>query len=122
MPDEPRTDSTPEVAPIQVRQNPRDEKPFLWQSRVVLQKIRTKLEEPATALCVYVALTELASQDCAQTFQATHAAIAQHAGVSERTVFARLADLESIGVVNITRPRVRGAATYRLLSVAQPRP
>lgn len=73
--------------------------------------------EAATALAVYVALTVMASENCAETFTATREAIAEYSRLSIRTVASRLIDLETIGLITIRTPRVRGASTFRLLSV-----
>ena len=107
------------------RASPSQEKPFAWQSKPVLRKIRESFDAEktvASALLVYFALTEIASDNKDDTFQTTHAYIAQKSGLSPRTVQARLSGLVEIGLLEVSTPQLRAPATYRLLSVKQPLP
>ena len=70
---------------------------------------------------MYVALTELASEEGCHKFEATHLKIMQKAGIrSDRTVRNRLQDLEAIGLIAIRKNhinnRLRAPSTYGLLS------
>jgi DNA-binding Lrp family transcriptional regulator len=76
----------------------------------------------ASALAVYLALTEIASDEESEVFTTTHAWIAQKCGVSPRTVQDRLNELAEIGLVEIHTPALKSPSTFRLLSVAQPLP
>lgn len=99
--------------------------PFCWQHKVALRKIREAFDAEktvASALAVYLALTEIASDDETEEFQTTHAWIANKSGVSPRTVQDRLTGLAEIGVVKIHTPALKSPSTYRLLSVPQPLP
>jgi hypothetical protein len=89
--------------------------PFAWQDKRVLRHIREQCEDPASALAVYHALTVVASDKQAESFQTTHAWLAALAGFSERTVRARVHDLERIGAVAVETPPLRAPSTYRLL-------
>lgn len=91
--------------------------PFCWCSKMMLRRIREKAEEPASTVAVYVALCEISS-DCsdAPEFTATHQHIASKASVSRRTVVSRLHDLEQLGAISMTIPKLKAPATYRLLS------
>jgi len=89
--------------------------PFAWQDKRVLRRIREQCEDPASALAVYHALTVVASDKQAESFQTTHAWLAALAGFSERTVRARVHDLERIGAVAVETPPLRAPSTYRLL-------
>jgi hypothetical protein len=52
------------------RGKPSAEPPFCWQNRNVLRRIQTRLEDSASALAIYVALTEISSEERgASTFQ-----------------------------------------------------
>jgi hypothetical protein len=97
--------------------------PFCWQSKVALRRIREAFDAEksvASALGVYFALTEIASDMQAESFQTTHAYIAQKSGLSPRTVQDRLAGLAEIGLVEIKTPALKAPSTYRLLPVEQP--
>ena len=107
------------------RGSPSTEKPFAWQSKAALRKIRDSFDAEkivASALGVYYALTEIASDKETEIFQTTHAYIAQKSGLSPRTVQTRLVGLAEIGLVEISTPALKAPSTYRLLSVQQPLP
>jgi CRP-like cAMP-binding protein len=99
------------------RGKPSVESPFCWQSRNVLRRIRTRLEDSASALAIYVALTEISSEEIgASSFQVTQRTIAEHAGVSKRTVQTWLPELQRIGVIAIEKRGDHGDDRYTLLS------
>lgn len=78
--------------------------PWAWQEKNMLRLIRDRFAEvngAAAALVVYLALTELASDEQAETFIATKAKIASRAGLSYRKTADTLKALEAIGVVYI---------------------
>lgn len=96
------------------------EPPFCWQHKPALRKIREAFDQEKTvssALGIYGALTEIASDEESEVFQTTHAYIAQKSGFSPRTVQARLAGLAEIGLVEVSTPSMKTPSTYRLLSV-----
>lgn len=76
----------------------------------------------SSALVVYLALSEIASDKRAATFQTTHAFIAMRCGLSARTVQQRVKDLVAIGVMECFVPNLKSPATYTLLPVVQPLP
>lgn len=94
--------------------------PFCWQHKPALRKIREAFDAEktvASAIVVYVALTEIASDEKSEEFQTTHAWISQKSGVSPRTVQDRLTGLAEIGLVVISTPALKTPSTYRLLNV-----
>ena len=80
-------------------------------------------DQSASARSVYVALTELASDNGTETFTATKALIAHEAAVSVKTVERILKGLEQLGAVKIERGLIAGAFnapnTYTLLSLSK---
>ena len=97
--------------------------PFCWQSKPARQKIRDAFDDEknvSSALGVYDALTEIASDQESETFQTTHAWIAQKSGFSPRTVQDRLRGLADIGLVKISTPALKCPSTYTILAVRQP--
>ena len=89
--------------------------PFAWQDKRMLRRIREQCEDPASAFGVYVALTIVASDQEREEFQTTHKWLASLCGFSERTVRARLPDLERIQAVQVIASEIKGPSTYRLL-------
>lgn len=89
--------------------------PFCWQDKPTLRKIRELAPSPGSALAVYLALTEIASDKESDTFQTTHHYIGKVSGFSWRTVLERLKDLQRIGVIEVQTPRMKAPSTYRLL-------
>lgn len=104
--------------------------PFCWQHTAALARLRAhysgeRLERRATALAIYMALTELASQQrTPNRAEAFIGAIADLAGVSETTVRRYLRDFSALGMVAVTRRRVGArlnlANIYHLLAVDTP--
>lgn len=89
--------------------------PFAWQDKRALRRIREQCPDPGTALAVYHALTEVASDFASEEFNTTHAYLAGKSGFSARTVRNRLADLVQLKVVTVKTPRLKAPSTYRLL-------
>lgn len=89
--------------------------PFLWADKQVLREIRTKVENPASAIAVYLGLCELGSDASSDEFTASQTAIALSSGVSVRTAGTRLQDLRTIKVIEITSPKLDAPATIKLL-------
>lgn len=105
--------------------NPRTIKgcPFAWQSKAALRKIREAFDATHTvdsALVVYLALSEIASDKGEERFQTTHSWIASRCGVSIRTVASRLRELDEIKLISIETPALRAPSTITLLHVLQP--
>lgn len=88
--------------------------PFCWQDKRTLRKIREQCPRYVSALAVYHALTEVASDKQSDEFTTTHDWLAQLCGYGRRTVLRRLPDLERIGVVQISTPAMKAPCTYRL--------
>lgn len=92
--------------------------PFSWQDKRVLRKIRESFDDAntaASALAVYHALTEAASDKQSDEFKTTVPWLAHRAGLSPRTVSARLADLKGIGVIAVETPKLKAPSNYKLL-------
>jgi hypothetical protein len=101
------------------------DKPYCWQSKAALRKIRDAFDDEktvASAIAVYCALTEIASDKASEKFQTTHGWLGQKSGLSPRTVQNRLVILESIELLKVTTPLLKAPSTYQLLSVPQPLP
>ena len=91
--------------------------PWCWQSTDALRRIQRSLSgkgAAASGLLVYVALTDLASEERKDQFERSHGEIAARAGISVRTVQARLSDLKALGLVDWEWP-LNAACRYRLL-------
>jgi len=92
--------------------------PFCWQSKAVRRQIRDAFDASnnvATALGVYDALTEIASDAQAETFTTAHAWIASKCGVSQRTVQRLLKEFAAIGIVAVETPALRAPSRFTLL-------
>jgi len=73
----------------------------------------------SSLLSLYDAMTEEASNQSSETFTAGQPHLGELSGLSAKTV-QRLEPLfEEFGVVQITRPKMRGHHTYKLLSLGQ---
>ena len=76
----------------------------------------------SSLLFLYDAMTEEASNQGSETFTAGQPHLGELSGLSAKTV-QRLEPLfEEFGVVQITRPKMRGHHTYKLLSLGQGAP
>jgi len=99
--------------------------PWCWQSKGALRLLRDAHDatnDVTTALAVYVALTECASNEGKDTFTAAHAWIARLSGVSPTTIKRHLKTFAEIGLIAVEAPRLRAPARFHLLSVRQPSP
>jgi hypothetical protein len=101
--------------------------PWCWQQKHVLRMITdafSESEQAASARSLYVALTELASDNGSETFTVTKALIAHKAGLSVSTVQRVLKGFEQLGVVHIegqfaerNSGAIRAPNTYMLLAL-----
>ena len=99
--------------------------PFCWQEKQVLRFIRDCFDDTnsvASALAIYLSLTERASDEQAETFDCRVREIAARAGVGYRTAMNVLPRLEALGIIAIRRNRIantkeRAPSTYTLLSL-----
>jgi len=101
--------------------------PFCWQSKGVLKRITEVFSESncaASARSVYLALTELASDEQSETFTASKALIAHKAGVSVKTAETMLKGLSELSFVliegqrkNLNTAVVKAANSYTLLTM-----
>jgi len=89
---------------------------FLWCDKAIMRRIRERLEDSASALCVYVALCEIASDEAMEEFTATQAHIAAKAGLGVRTVAKRLQDLDKLGVITMRTPELKAPSQFTLRS------
>jgi hypothetical protein len=95
--------------------------PFCWQSKSARRKIRDAFDatnDVASALGVYDALTEIASDEQSETFKTAHAWIARMSGVSARTIQGRLKVFVELGLVAISTPKLREKSTYIMLTLS----
>lgn len=102
----------------QVKHRTAKDGPFCWQSKAARRRIREAFDatnDVATALGVYDALTEIASNEQAEVFRATHAFISQVSGVGVRTIQKHLKSFRELGVVEISTPIVKAPSTYHML-------
>jgi hypothetical protein len=106
--------------------------PWCWQSKAARRRIREAFDATnnvASALSVYDALCEIASDDQSEVFTTTHAWIQRISGVGISTIKKHLAVLSEVGLVTISTPRLRAPSTFVLLpfgngcpTVSQPPP
>ncbi len=92
--------------------------PWAWQDKRVLRKIRKAFDSQnavASALAVYHALTEIASDEAVDEFTTTVPHVAHRAGLSPRTTGKRIADLARLGVLAVQTPKLKAPSTYALL-------
>jgi hypothetical protein len=97
--------------------------PFCWQNKGALRLIRDHFDSTntvASALAVYVSLTEIASDEQSEVFARRVGDIASRAGLSYKTTIKVLHRLEALGLVVTTRNKVAGTkenapSTYRLV-------
>ena len=88
---------------------------WLWADKVVLRRIRDQVPDVSSALGVYFALCEVASDTESPSFEVTQEAIASKCGLGVRTVGARLHDLKSVGAIKMEVPPIRSKARFELL-------
>jgi hypothetical protein len=93
--------------------------PWCWANKAAIEKIRSNCEDAKSALGVYFALCEIASDEGSNNFRASHDKIAAKCGLSRQWVMRRLNDLEFIGLVEIfrseTSPHFKMPSAYILL-------
>jgi|SaaInlStandDraft_4_1057021.scaffolds.fasta_scaffold06017_2 hypothetical protein len=86
------------------------EAPFAWLAKHKIRLIREHFDSSnqlATALSVYLVLTEIASNKVEERFVASYAYIASMVGVSRRTTIRIMAQLEKIELISIEE-RIEG--------------
>jgi CRP-like cAMP-binding protein len=92
---------------------------WAWFNLDACDKIRTRCEDAKSTLAVYLALCEIASDKRSNDFMVSMDGIASKCCLSRRTVFTRLNDLESIGLLEIARSKTsenfRIPSAYKLL-------
>jgi|GEM_PF-4138387 len=113
---------TPDARSVKPLRSRTPEPPYCWQSKEARRLIRQHMNGESTTaalLSLYDALTEIASNEGSESFAAGQPHIGELAGMSARNVRRLEPILEEIGVVRITRPKVRGHHTYSLLSFGQ---
>jgi hypothetical protein len=77
--------------------------PFCWQAKESLRAIRDRFDAAhnvASAIAVYVALSEIASNKGCESFEATQGEVAQKSGLSPNTVRKVLAGLKAAGLLH----------------------
>ncbi len=95
--------------------------PWCWQSKAARRRIREAFDATnnvASALSVYDALCEIASDEGREQFTTTHAWIQRISGVSVSTIKKHLMVLSEVGLISVTTPPLRAPSTYVLLSFA----
>ena len=92
--------------------------PFLWAEKATIRHIRERVPKlkVAGALAAYLGLCEIASDKAVEEFDADLPKVAEKSGFGLRIIGQRIADLEAAGVVEVTRPKVRGPARFKLLN------
>jgi hypothetical protein len=96
-----------------------DSVPWCWADKRVLRQIRNSFDSQnvaASALAVYHALTESASNHEREEFTDSICTIANLAGMSVRTAGDRLRDLARIGVIKMSTPKMKAPSTYTLVT------
>jgi DNA-binding transcriptional regulator YhcF (GntR family) len=99
---------------------------FCWQEKHVLRMIREMFEATGnvgSALLVYQALTEIASDMQSDIFLTTFTHIAQRAGISTRTVNRVIPTFEKLGIISVQRNKINGVkapSTYTVIRDATP--
>ena len=81
-----------------------DDGPFCWQTKAARRRIRDHFDctgNVCSALSVYDALTEIASDKQSAVFTTTHAHIAKYSGVSPSTVKRIIAGFDELRLVKI---------------------
>ena len=103
--------------------------PFCYQTKAALRLIRDYFDATgnvSTALAVYVALSEIASDEQSDVFDTTTGHIAKYAGLSARTAGPIVTSLAALGLVNIKQntvpgfipdSRIKAPKTYQVLSL-----
>ncbi len=87
--------------------------PFCWQSKEALRHIREVFDQSrdvSSALSVYLALSEVASNSAAAAFTTTQADLAQRAGLSVRKVADVLKKMAAVKLVSPSSAATCGAS------------
>ncbi len=100
-----------------------DDGPFCWQTKEARRMIRDKFAESrnvTSALALYDAFTEIASDEQNATFTASVPYIANLAGMSDRTAGPLIEPFEELGLILVKRNKVPGSklkapSTYTVL-------
>ena len=87
----------------------------MWAAKAILRRSRERVPDASTALAVYFALCELASDNASEEFTATQQVIASKSGLSSKSVQRRIADLVALDAITEDAPKLKGAARFRLL-------
>ncbi len=93
--------------------------PWCWQQKKILREIRERHDASntgASALLVYFALTEIASDNQSDVFEAAYAYLAIKCGLSPRTVQNRIKDLEEDGFISVETKSLKCPSTFTLLA------
>jgi hypothetical protein len=98
--------------------------PFAWESKAARRRIRARLaaevgapDVRATALGVYSALAEAASDAGADSFTVSLARLGELAAMNEKTIRRRLRDLVDIELVTVETAALRAPSRFTLLAV-----
>jgi hypothetical protein len=103
------------------RSQPKDSGPWCWQSKKARRLIRERMNgdsQTVYVLSVYDALTEIASDESAETFTTSHPYLAAKAGCSVSQLKLVLGELAVAGLVRIETPKLKGPCAFTLLSTA----
>lgn len=108
--------------PPQSKQGPRSPKdgPWCWQSKAAHVLIRDSFDAThnvGSALAVYSALTEIASDAGAPSFTTTHAWISGMSGISVSTVQRHLKEFSALGLLAVSTPKLKAPSAYTLLAI-----
>jgi hypothetical protein len=91
------------------RGNPNNKRPWCWQEKATLKTIRDVFgSTAASALAVYVTLTEIASDAQSDTFTRSIGEIAARARVSYRTASAILNGFQALKLLDVKRNTIEG--------------
>ena len=91
------------------RGKPCSQRPWCWQEKATLRRIRDVFGSTATsAVAVYVALTEIASDAQSESFTRSIGEIAARARVSYRTASAILNGFEALKLLDVKRNTIEG--------------
>jgi hypothetical protein len=103
------------------RANPSRNRPYCWQEKAVRRAIRDVFDvdgQKASALEIYSALCEIASNEQSDTFTASHDKIASFAGLVGKTSKRIMPTFEKMEIVHVQRNGSDGlqtSSTYTLL-------
>ncbi len=104
------------------RRQPTGTGPWCWQQKLALRLIRDRMNGDSKAVYVlstYHALTEIASDEAAETFKTSHPYLAGKAGCSVSQMKLALEELVGAGLILIETPKLRGPCSFTLLAVPE---